>query len=252
MKNLNISNFRDISGYMNSDGKVMKKNKIFRGASLHSISLDEAKYMYEELGIRYILDYRDEKEANSKKDVLFEGMIYKRISALITSDKRFKGFDFGELLSKGMDKDNLEFMLAYLRNGYANMPFNNPAYHKLFDLLLRDDGNIYFHCSAGKDRTGISAFLIMVALGMSEEDAIKEYLLSNKYLESFVTRFYEEHHIPLEYKKFADLLLYVNKDSIMLTIKSIKDKYNSYYEFLEKEYSVDETKRNILKSIYCE
>ena len=35
---------------------------------------------------------------------------------------------------------------------------------------------------AGKDRTGVAGFLIMIALGMSEEDAIQEYLLSNIYL----------------------------------------------------------------------
>ena len=63
MKNLNISNFRNISGYMNSDGKVMKKNKIFRGASLHSISLDEAKYMYEELGHAV---YEEAKDFNKR------------------------------------------------------------------------------------------------------------------------------------------------------------------------------------------
>lgn len=252
MRNLKISNFRDISGYKNNEGRVMKKKKIFRGSSLHLLSLEDADYLKNDLGIHYILDYRDEKESNAKKDVLAQGMIYERISALITSNERFEGFDFGDLLSKGMDKKNLEFMLAYLRNGYINMPFNNPAYHKLFELLLKNDGNVYFHCSAGKDRTGIAAFLIMIALGMSEEDAIKEYLLSNKYLESFVIHFYQEHNVPIEYKKYSDLLLYVNKESILLSIKAIKEKYNDYNEFLEKEYGINEEKRNILKSIYCE
>lgn len=62
------------------------------------------------------------------------------------------------------------------------MAFDNPVYQRLFALLLQNDGNLYFHCTAGKDRTGGDGFLIMMALGMDEKDAVKEYLLSNQYL----------------------------------------------------------------------
>lgn len=34
------------------------------------------------------------------------------------------------------------------------MAFDNPVYQRLFALLLQNDGNLYFHCTAGKDRTG--------------------------------------------------------------------------------------------------
>ena len=62
------------------------------------------------------------------------------------------------------------------------MAFESPAYRRLFELLLRNDGNLYFHCTAGKDRTGVAGFLIMMALGMDEKAAVNEYLLSNQYL----------------------------------------------------------------------
>ena len=62
------------------------------------------------------------------------------------------------------------------------MAFENPAYRRLFELLLRNDGNLYFHCTACNDRTGVAGFLIMMALGMDEKDAVNEYLLSNQYL----------------------------------------------------------------------
>ena len=70
----------------------------------------------------------------------------------------------------------------HLTNCYRYMPFGNPAYEALFERVLCGDGGVYFHCSAGKDRTGLSAMLIMMALGMSEEDIIHEYMLSNIYL----------------------------------------------------------------------
>ena len=69
MRELKIRNFRDVSGYQNQDGQVMKKNKIFRGASLDQITFDDALYMEKELGIHYILDYRDEKESLMSQDI---------------------------------------------------------------------------------------------------------------------------------------------------------------------------------------
>lgn len=248
---LNIQNFRDISGYYNQEGKRMKKNKIFRGASLHQMSLDDAKYMEEKLGIRYILDYRDEKEALLHQDILSSHMMYKRIGALNLKGES-AGFDFGELLSQEMSSDHLKLMTDYIQAGYRTMAFDNPAYHYLFDVLLRNDGHVYFHCSAGKDRTGISAFLVMIALGMSEEDAIKEYMLSNELLKEFVENFYKEHLISQDLRQYSDPLLYVDQRNIMLTIQAIKEKYRDYNEFLENEYHIDEHKRKILKSIYCE
>lgn len=132
------------------------------------------------------------------------------------------------------------------------MAFENPAYQRLFELLLRNDGNIYFHCTAGKDRTGVAGFLIMMALGMDEEDAVKEYLLSNKYLKQGTDDLAGQLNIPEKYRQMCELLLGVQEDFIRLTISSIQRKYNGYDEFFESEYKMDKEKRNRLIEIYCE
>lgn len=251
MRTVPVNNFRDVSGYRNAAGLVMKKNKIFRGAALNRLSAEDAAYLHRELGIRYVLDYRDEKEAQAKQDVVCDGMVYERISALKVSGES-QGFDFGELLSQQMTMEHLLRIRDYLLDGYRHMPFGNPAYHRLFELLLRDDGNLYFHCSAGKDRTGVSAFLIMLALDMSEEDAIEEYLLSNKLLEGFVSEFYRQHPVAPEYRKYSDSILCVTRENILTSISAIKEKYSSYHEFLEREYGIDAQKRRVLQSIYCD
>lgn len=251
MRQLPISNFRSVSGYRNKDGLAMKPGRIFRGASLDRLSMEDAVYMKQELGIRYILDYRDAKEAELKKDVLADGMVYERISALIVSSGQ-QGFDFGELLQQNLSAAHVQMLFSYLLDGYQHMPFHNPAYHRLFELLQKNDGNIYFHCSAGKDRTGIGAFLIMMALGMREEDGVKEYLLSNQYLKDFAAGFYREHPMSEEDKIYSDKLLYVAEESLMTSIKAIKGRYGSYEEFFEREYGIGAEKRAVLRSIYCE
>ncbi|MEG0277090.1 MAG: tyrosine-protein phosphatase [Coprobacillus sp.] len=251
IKELKVRNFRDVSGYRNKYGEVMKPEMIFRGASLDKISVEDVKYLEDKLGICYILDYRDEKEASLAKDIDFPNAVYERIGALQLKQHSESGFDFGAMLQGEMTKEKLQFLIEYIREGYRCMAFDNPAYHRLFELLLRNDGHIYFHCSAGKDRTGISAFLIMLALGMSEEDGIDEYLLSNEYLKLYNDHLMAQLGISKEMEKYCEPLLYVQRENILLTISSIKEKYETYDEFLLHEYGLDEEKRKKLRLIYC-
>lgn len=252
MKDLKIKNFRDVSGYKNKYGETMKRNCIFRGGPLDRITPEMAAYMEEELGIRYILDYRDEQEAKLAEDVKFPNALWERIPALRVKQAEKEGFDFGAMMQGEMTAEKLDFMGDYIREGYKGMAFDNPAYHRVFELLLRNDGHIYFHCSAGKDRTGVCAFLIMMALGMDEEDGVKEYLLSNEYLHAENEALFEMLHVPEEGRKKCEVLLYVQEENLRCTIASIKEKYQDYDEFLEKEYGIDEAKREQLRAMYCE
>lgn len=252
MDQLSIRNFRDLHGYVNKYGEQMKPNKIFRGASLDKLSDSELDYFVHELNIRYILDYRDEGEAMQAMDRLNDELSYYRICALQLEKKSEHGFDFKSMLQNGMNEESIQKLQEYLKIGYATMPFHNAAYQKLFELLLRDDGHVYFHCTAGKDRTGVSAFLIMMALGMSEEDGIKEYMKSNDFLKKSAKDLAQTLHIPEKLVDLCEPLLFVQEESIQCTIDAIHEKYIDYDTFFEKEYNLDKEKRKRLRSIYCE
>ena len=248
----NIRNFRDLGGYRNRYGEYIRKNCMFRGASLDEVTEEEMAAMEKQLGIRYILDYRDEEESLLAPDRKFPHAVRERVSALQVQKAVKEGFDFGSMMKSEMTLEKLEFMVDYVKEGYRSMPFDNPAYHRLFELLLRGDGHVYFHCTAGKDRTGVAAFLIMMALGIREEDAMQEYLLSNQYLRHFNDILSDQLNIPETIRKMAEPLLYVQKESLMASIQAIKERYASYEEFLEQEYGLDEEKRKQLRLMYCE
>lgn len=247
-----IRNFRDLRGYKNQYNEVIKKNMIFRGACLDEISDEDSRYLEDVLNIRYILDYRGEVEVNLKPNVPFKKAEYIRIGALDLGGENQKQFDFDRLIQNKTTEKEMEDLYDYLIENYRLLPFDNPAYHRLFEILLKGDGNIYFHCSAGKDRTGISAFLIMLSLGMSEEDCIHEYMLSNYYIKVFNERVLSSFNATEKIKKYCETLLYVEKENIMISIEAIKEKYSSYDEFLLKEYGIDEEKKLRLRQLYCE
>jgi protein-tyrosine phosphatase len=57
-----------------------------------------------------------------------------------------------------------------------------PVYRQLVDLILEDERRpLLFHCSAGKDRTGLGAALILTALGVSREDILTDYVATDRF-----------------------------------------------------------------------
>lgn len=247
---LNIVNFRDIHGYRNQYGESIRPGKVFRGAALDHVTAEEIGYLEDTLGIRYILDFRDEKEAAQSPDVPFPKAQYLRVGALNADNP--KGFNFADLLSGSPSGEQVKFLRRYLLKGYALMPFDNEAYKVFFTLLLKNDGAIYFHCSAGKDRTGVCAMLFMLALGMGERDVIREYLLSNRYLKDVNRQFYKTHKVPWYLRQYLAPLMKVSRRSIKLSMGEIRKRYSGYDPFLEAEYGLDEAKRAILRGYYCQ
>lgn len=98
----NINNFRNVKGYINKDNKKLKANMIFRGGALNRLIPDEINYFEKKLNIRYVLDFRDQNEAEKDPDIIGNRINYERISALQLQDERFQGFDFGKELSKNL------------------------------------------------------------------------------------------------------------------------------------------------------
>lgn len=247
-----IRNFRALEGYESPSGERMKAGRLFRGGALDAITKEDASYLKEVCGIRAILDLRDPKEAKDHPDQVIPGVSYERIGALQVKEVRVDGFDFGTLLKDGMDAERALLLKAYLQQGYAWMAFANPAYRRLFDLVLQEEGHVYFHCTAGKDRTGVGAFLIMMAVGMKEEDAVCEYLLSNHYLRMPNADLMEQLRIPPELYSLCEPLLYVQQENIELVISSIHERYPDYETFFLREYDLDQKKRKQLREVLCE
>lgn len=92
----------------------------------------------------------------------------------------------------------------------------------------------------------------MMALGMDEEEAVKEYLLSNQYLKQEMDDFIGQLNIPEAYQQMVRPMLGVSEEFIRLTIDSIKRKYNGYDNFFTYEYQLNGEKRKRLMEIYCE
>jgi protein-tyrosine phosphatase len=157
------SNFRDAGGYVGADGKRVAWGRIFRSGAMPLVT--ELDYTtLEKLKIMTIVDLRSTDERMIAPDMLDD----RTGATFISNDYSLKGLmagygkGDGEYAYRGMDK------------------FLKPQLKQIFRSLLRGEGAVMYHCSAGQDRTGITTALIYSALGVDRDTILKDYHLSTE------------------------------------------------------------------------
>lgn len=155
------SNFRDLGGYLGADGKRVAWGRIYRSGALPMLSENDYSYLGE-LEINAIVDLRSIDERQVAPDLLDD-----RNGALYVSND----YPIAPLIEAARRKGDGAL--------YAGTEKRlTPQLRSMFNLLLRDEGAVMFHCSAGQDRTGIAAALILSALGVDRNTIFRDYHLS--------------------------------------------------------------------------
>ena len=148
-----VSNFRDVS-----IGSKMKKNLLFRCAKLSTLDTKDIKIL-ENLNPHAIIDFRDPKEVKMAPDNLSPKLIEKYINLPISASTLSR-----MVSEKELNGDEVKSYEKVMEESYR-MYINNhkKVWIKFFEVLLRSNKRpIIFHCSAGKDRTGIALSLIHI------------------------------------------------------------------------------------------
>ena len=248
-----IRNFRELGGYRSADGRRVKHNVFFRSPALCLIKSDEDVEKFKKLGIRTVYDFRSKSEREQNPDPRYEGITYHEISALYRKDGSEMDFDF-----RSFSEPNDEIVTEVynlIKEGYEVMGLNNPAYKQMFKDIVEGNTPLLFHCSAGKDRTGIAAALIFLLLGVSREDLTTDYLLTNKYtaeqINAAVTGIRKYIKTESVVEMFRELNG-VSKDSLDLALDTILKKYGTFECYFEKEYGITEEIRKQLMDKYLE
>lgn len=248
----NFCNFRDLGGYTTKDGRKVKWGLFYRSEELSNLTGKDLEY-FKTLDIKYVLDYRSDGEEEKAKDVDVDGVKNIHISAMSSLDN--DNLDMtqyvGEML---LGKSSSMTPKEILEEGYKDMPINNKAYKELMNLFKNPNNTaILQHCTAGKDRTGIGSALILLALGVDEDTVIDDYLKSNDYRAKINEKLLDMCKDYLKDDKMKNLIkdiLGVDKEFLLLSIKTIKDNYSSFEEYFKCEYGLDEKLMKKLRNEY--
>jgi protein-tyrosine phosphatase len=173
------SNLRDLGGYRAADGRRVRFGLVFRSAALSALT-EEDLVTFGGLGLRTVCDLRGEDErahAPSRLPQPAPEMVSLPIEPTVGASLR-------DILETG--KATGEDVLTLLGRAYsAYATAQLPRYRALLDLLAQPGRlPLLFHCSAGKDRTGFGAAILLTALGIPRQVIIEDYLATNRFWRS--------------------------------------------------------------------
>ena len=194
----NVRNGRDLGGWKGLNGKTVAFRKIYRGGRLDGKYMnDKGKQEMRAEGIRAELDLREEEDVPSKSPL-------------------------------GSD---ITFFAPGFESGYnAMVRDNQPKVKATFEYVVkcvRENKPLYFHCAAGRDRTGTLAILILGVLGVSESDMAKDYELT--------------YFSPKEWSMSK------MKDDSDNYLKDADGNYLYYYNHTRNNYSYPSVRKTIFK-----
>lgn len=172
MRIANSANFRRV-GTGPAPGLPLRN--LFRSDHLGALDAADAAQI-RELGVRRVLDFRgaQEREAFACRlpdvtvhSLAIEPTIVQVLHDLVAAGHRLTGADIAAHMQ--------DTYRGFVRQG-------TPRFAEFFSLLLASDEPTVFHCTAGKDRTGFAAALLLKAVGASDDEVLRDYLLTNERL----------------------------------------------------------------------
>jgi protein-tyrosine phosphatase len=166
-------NFRDLGGYATDDNRRIRWGTLYRSGTM--ASLTDADYEYlNTLGIRVVCDFRTTDERTIAPDA-WRGP---RKPAYVAFDYEMDS----QLLPVAHAPDvTAERMYDTMKELYGTMPYQLiENYRAMFLELAAGRTPLAFHCTAGKDRTGIATGLVLTALGIPRGTILEDYALSDR------------------------------------------------------------------------
>lgn len=179
-------NFRDIGGVRNLDGKSVKKNIIFRSAHLSNLKQSDLEYLSKELKLKFVVDLRSNIEKKDRENKIPDDAEYLEIPYFdetamgITSGM---GSDVKSALKQANSRNELLEFIPDLNTVYPLIVTDEHSISqlsKVIKLIINNrEGSVLFHCTAGKDRTGVTTAIIYRILNVDYSIILDDYLKTN-------------------------------------------------------------------------
>ena len=231
-----MKNFRDI-GYEN-----IKKGLLFRSEALISLSKEDQTLLMSK-NLRTVVDLRTLDENQREKDMDLPSV--KNVSISILPTDKESQQEIGPVNVMGLQLPDLAVCYRQLVR-----PNRKEMWTEIFNLLLEDNDPVLFHCSQGKDRTGVVVAMILSALGVSKETIYQDYLLTN--VNPVFAPSYEQFAatLPEEVRKAFFAHFGANKEYLDAMFDEINKVYGSINSFFKECCSLDEDKLKALRTKY--
>lgn len=188
-----VDNARELGGYRTQDGRTVKFGKLLRTGKLVDATEQDKQRLQNTYHVTKIFDFRTPLERTPDPDPAIPGAQAYQYSVLgtlpvpqldLSTDQGKQSLETYVRSIASLDKDGT-FVDQYYRDMYRTFYTSEEglnAYRNFFRDLLNANGNtVLWHCSAGKDRAGNAAMLVLTVLGVDRETIIEDFLNTNYY-----------------------------------------------------------------------
>ncbi|WP_428897650.1 protein-tyrosine phosphatase [Parelusimicrobium proximum] len=221
-------NFRDLGEIALRGGAEVKRGLVFRGDELNKLTRKDLDY-FSAIELISIVDFRSAQEIAAAPDRRPESL--KHHYALSIDPGSITGKDansFGDVTAEEVE----DFMSAVYGFFVSDADAVN-MYREFFKLLQNPaETPLLFHCTAGKDRTGVAAALFLYSLGADDDTVMEEYLLTNVGLEK------KYGVLKKDYPELKPMFEAEGK-YLETFINAVRDKHGSMEKYLTAVLNVD-------------
>ncbi len=249
-------NFRDLGGYRTADGRTVKWGVLFRSDKLSELSDDDLEYL-KRLKLRRIVDFRSKSERDAEPDRIPLHQSPIRVIENPISPVGL-GSDPAVLKDKILsgDIEDLNVTEFFMKANRAFVTDNGREFGGWIRSLAEPDSlPSLFHCTAGKDRTGFGAAIVLLALGVPKEDVIRDYMLTNIYTKDQIRKKLIQIRIFSLFRTDPETvrpLLGVERGFIGAAFNTMEEKYGSIEDYLREELGINDKIRKKLRGALLE
>lgn len=237
-------NLRDLGGIKAAGGCAVKSGILLRSAKLDKINSRDLKELSENYRVRIVIDLRSELEKEGKEDKIPTGAEY--IFSPVFSENTLAmtsgmGSDVMTALKKSKSMAELLNYVPDLIEVYPLAITDEYSVSKLSEIIKtiinNRDGAVLFHCTAGKDRTGIISAILLKMLGASYDDILTDYLKTNEVSGKNASKYSRLARIFLRNRELADKVYNVfmaDKKYLDSAFAAIDEKFGSFDNFISE------------------
>lgn len=261
-----ISNARELGGYKTLDGKTVCEGVLLRTAALTDASQEELDFLIHNHKLAAVIDLRASYELEEEPEPVLEGVAQYNFRIMDEQMMASRAAGIADILSDP-HADPVKRMTAILEAGvisdqmyveFLQGETGKAGYRDFFRVLLETpEGNaVLWHCTNGKDRTGVAAMLLLGVLNVDEETIMEDFMLTNKYFEKEISAMQQQLGKYIQDESLMEDFLVASKgvaDSYMLNaIDYIKENHGSISGYVKAELGLTDADIIKLQTLYTE
>ena len=261
-----IVNARDLGGYEVAGGRHVITGKLIRSAHLADATNADIAYL-DSLSVALVVDFRQEIEKNGKTDRDIPGARYLALPIDASGNMAANATEEEKKKMSGKKKFDVKKVILFAafndkaktiaREMYPTLLFN-PECQQQFARFLRlvvetENGTVLYHCTQGKDRTGIASALLLAALGADRETIVADFDATNQVYEKDVKKYSRRVWLwggKEEEIAVVKAFLGANTENFVKALDTIDQQYGSLEAYLKGPLGMKDEDFRLLRERY--